>query len=209
MNIYQTEIEQTEVIKKWLKQYGYWIAFIILAILFIVGGQHLWTQHTQKLESQASDRYQQLMLSFANGDDTLVNTQADDLIAHYPQTIYAQAAALTQAKLSVLHRQYPQALSHLNYVIIHGKNTAFRQVARLRSAKILLNEQQYEKALSLLETVDDSAYLAAIDEIKGDIYIALNDPAKARTFYLKAMKSFSKAGLTSPFVEMKFNEITP
>ncbi len=213
MNIYSTETEQIENIKKWFKKYGHWLFSIVAIILIAVGGYRLWERHIEKIESQASERYQQLMVGVAEGDTSLIEAQSTDLIQHYPQTVYADAALLTQAKLLVSQNQYKKALSKLKIVITQGKTPALRQIARLRSAKILSlttpnTANNYKKALSLLETVDDTAYLPAIDEMKGDIYLSLKNEPKARVFYRKAIKAFSKTHLNNPILEMKLNEIS-
>ena len=82
MNVYSTETEQIETIKKWLKKYGYWISSFILIILLAVGGDLLWEQHIDKIKSQASDRYQQLMMGMANNDASLIEAESADLLEH-------------------------------------------------------------------------------------------------------------------------------
>ncbi len=211
MNIYRTEIEQTEIIKKWFQKHGYWLSCTVLVILLIVAGYRLWENHTLKISAQASERYQQMMAAVANDDPSLISAQADDLIKNYSGTVYAEIAGLTQAKIFVSEKKWGEALSQLDKVIKNAKNPALRQIARLRSARILctLNTpDDYRKALSLLEIIDDTAYLPAIDEMKGDIYVGLNDQKQARLFYLEAKKAFSKADLGSPFLAMKLNNIS-
>lgn len=215
MNIYHTETEQIEVIKQWFRKYGHWIFSIVFIILLSVTGYHLWERHVQKVNSQASERYQQLMVYVANDDNDMINAQANDLRKHFSKTIYAQSATLAQAKLLISQKKWDQALTKLNDVITHGNNAALRQIARLRSARILCMlgtqnqnaQKNYQAALSLLKTVDDPAYLPAINEIKGDIYLGLQNKKQAHIFYAKAMKGFSKINLNSPFLEMKFNQI--
>lgn len=208
MSIHHTETEQVEMIKAWFKKYGYWLSFAFLAIILGMVGYRLWDHHVIKINSQASERYQQLMLGIANDDDSMVNAQANDLMAHYPKTIYAQAASLAQAKLSVSQKNYTLALSQLHYAMTEGKNPALQQIARLRSARILIIQKKYTPALNLLTTVNDIAYLPAINETKGDIYLASGNNKKARMYYQKALKGFSKVGLHSPFLTMKLNNIT-
>ncbi len=216
MNVYSTETEQIENIKQWFKKYGHWFFSAILLVLLIVGGDRLWERHVDKVKSQASERYQQLMVGVADGDASLIEAQSADLIQHFPNTVYAEAALLTQAKLSVTEGNYKRALAKLNRVIVDAKTPALRQIARLRSAKILrlVSSQEsgvsdnLQHALSLLITVDDSSYLPAINEMKGDIYVSLNNKQKARVFYLKAIKGFSKTHLNNPLLEMKLNEIS-
>jgi predicted negative regulator of RcsB-dependent stress response len=215
LNVYATETEQIENIKKWFKKYGNWVFSIIFLILLIIAGNRFWDRHIEKIESQASERYQQLMVGVADEDTSLIEAQASDLIQQYAKTVYAEGALLTQAKLLVSQNKYQEALSKLNVVITQAKTPALRQIARLRSAKILrlvTPEQSgvkdnLKQALSLLATVDAPAYLPAINEMKGDIYLALNNIQKARDFYAKALKAFSKTHLNNPLLEMKLDEI--
>lgn len=216
MNVYSTETEQIEHIKLWFKKYGHWIFSFILLILIAIAGKHLWGRHLEKVESQASERYQQLMVGVADNDTSLIEAQSSDLIHHYPNTVYAEAARLTQTKIFVSEGQYKKALSVLHKLISNGKNPALRQIARLRSAKILRLvspeetgvSNNLQQALSLLETIDDNSYLPAINEMKGDIYLNLNNQQKARVFYQEALKGFSKTHLNNPLLEMKLNEIS-
>lgn len=207
MNIYHTETEQIEIIRQWFKKYGHWISSLVIVVLLVVLGYRFWENHQLKIETQASERYQQLMQAVADDDDTLIQTETNDLITHFPQTVYAQTAALIQAKQAVAEQKWPEALSHLQYVITHASSPALQETARLRSARILIMQKKYSDALSLLNIVDDSAYRPAINEIKGDIYVQLNDNKQAIVYYQKALKGFSKAGLNSPTLTMKLNEI--
>lgn len=214
MNVYQSEIEQVEAIKQWLKKYGHWLSIAILVTLFTVLGYRFWEQHVTKVTSQASERYQQLIIAVANRDENTINARAQDLLENYPNTVYANAAALIQAKWLVSgaaapKEALPKALKKLNYVMQHSSSTTLRQIARLRAAKILETENKNQEALDLLTIVDDAVYQPEIDELKGDIYRNINDKKKSLLFYRKAQKAFDNAGITSPFLDMKMNEVEP
>lgn len=214
MNVYQSEVEQVEVIKQWLKKYGHWLSIAILLTLLTVLGYRFWDQHVTKVTSQASERYQQLMVAVANRDENTINARAQDLLEHYPDTVYANAAALIQAKWLVSgttapKEALPKALKKLDYVMQHSSSTTLRQIARLRAAKILETEDENQEALNLLTVVDDIVYQPEIDELKGDIYRNMNDNKKALHFYKKAQRAFDDAGITSPFLDMKMNEVEP
>jgi len=207
MNIYHSETEQVEIIRQWFKQYGHWVSSIILAILLIVLGCRFWENHQLKMASQASDRYQQLMQAVADHDDSMIQTATQDLIMHFPKTVYAQSALLLEAKQAVNAQKWSEALFDLQRVMEHSASPALQEVARLRSARILLMQKQYTAALTLLSIVNDVSYEPSIDETKGDIYFALNDKKQAINAYQKAIKGFAKAGFSSPILMMKLNEM--
>lgn len=211
MNIYQTEIEQTEIIKKWFTQYGHALVCTVLAILLIVAGYRIWEMHVTKVKTQASEHYQQLMMAVANDDSVRIVAEAEKLNRDYSGTVYSEIAHLSVAKVFVSERKWSKALEQLEQVITQGKNATLKQLARLRTARILLvlNKPEHCKhALLVLKTIDNSTYLPAINEIKGDIYLQLHQIEKARAYYHKAMKAFSKIGLNNPFLEMKLNNIS-
>ena len=67
----------------------------------------------------------------------------------------------------------------------------FRDLARLRLAAILLDEKAYDEALKLLEAKHAAAYDSQYAALRGDVLVAKNQPAEARTAYQTALE---KAG---------------
>ena len=207
MSIYMTEDEQIDAIKSWWKRYNSIIIVSFSLILLAISGVRYWNWHEEKVTQQASNTYEHLMMSFSNHDNKGVRGFAKQLTTDYGQTIYADAARLTLARLYVVGEKYPQAREQLEHVITHAKMVALQQVARVRLARILAAEKSYDKALEELAQVDDSVYLPLVNELKGDIYAATGRYEQAVTFYRSATDGVQKKGMGNPFLEMKVNAL--
>ena len=207
MSIYMTEAEQLDAIKKWWKRYSNVVTVVLSLILLAVSGYKYWNWHQDKVNQQASNAYEHLMLAFSNQDNKGIRSYANQLLKDYDQTIYADAARLTLAKLYAVRDKYAQALEELNYVATHSKMGTMQQVAKIRMARLFLAEKEYDKALSKLSQVESSAYVPVVNELRGDIFAAMGDYQQAIASYKKAISQVQTQGMGNLFLEMKTNEL--
>lgn len=207
MSVYMTEEEQLQAIKKWWKKYSNIITVILSIILLCISGYKYWNWHQQKVNQQASNAYEHLMLAFSNQDSKGVRSYASLLLKDYNDTVYSDAARLTLAKLYILREKYPQAKQELEYVATHSKMTALQQVAQIRLARLLAAAKSYDKALAELEKVADTTYMPVINELRGDIYVATGKYQEAVLSYRQAISEAQKHGMGNLFLEMKTNEL--
>lgn len=207
MSVYMTEEEQLEAIKKWWNKYSNLVTVVLSLILLSIAGYKYWHWHQEKISMQASNAYEQLMVAFSNQNNKSVRAYANQLINEYGETVYADAARLTLAKLYVAHDQYNKAVKMLEYVANNSKMTALKQVAKIRIARLLVAEKSFDKALAELAPVVDMAYMPVINELKGDIYTATGKYQQAIISYKEAISEVRNNGMGNLFLEMKTNEL--
>jgi predicted negative regulator of RcsB-dependent stress response len=207
IDVYTTEAEQVEQLKKWWKEYGLAIIIgIVLALVLGFGWRSYQQHHEHKLE-HASTKYEQLLTNVVNGNTAAVEAQAKHLMSRYPHTPYAELAALQLARQMVYQNDWQGAEIQLRWVMSHGDNSALRQVARMRIARLLLAQNNPQAALKLLQKVDDKAYIAQVDEIKGDILATLGEPQQAYQAYQLALKVFPGFQVMQPLLQMKIDNM--
>jgi len=207
MSVYMTEEEQLQAIKKWWKRYQNAITIVLVIVLLMVSAYKYWNWHQEKITQQASNAYEHLMVAFSNQDNKGVRAYASQLLNDYSDTVYADAAHLTLAKLYVVRENYPKAQKELESVALHSKAPTLQQIAKIRLVRLFVAIKSYDKALSELETVEDKAYLPVVNELKGDIYAATGQYQEAVLFYRKAITEVQTHGMGNPFLEMKTNEL--
>ncbi|WP_133130433.1 YfgM family protein [Legionella yabuuchiae] len=207
MSVYMTEEEQIEAIKRWWKRYSNIIIVTISLILLAIAGYKYWSWHQDKRTLQASNAYEHLMVAFSNKDTKKIHSYANQLIKEYTDTVYADAARMTLAKLFVTNSKFKQAEEQLQHVASKSHMPALQQVARIRLARILLSQDQNDKALDKLDSVVDASYKPVIDELRGDIYAATGKYPQAVAAYRKAMNESQSQGIGNLFLEMKTNEL--
>jgi predicted negative regulator of RcsB-dependent stress response len=207
MSVYMTETEQLESIKRWWKRYSYLITVFFSVVLLIISGYKYWNWHQEKINQQASNAYEQLIVSFSNQDYRAVRSYASQLKKDYSASVYADAARLTLVKVFVSQEKYAKARDELDYVAKHSKMPALREIAQIRLVRLLLAEKSFDKALVELSQVDSLTYKSLVNELRGDIYAAIGQPQKAVLSYKKAIDEVQMNGMGNPFLEMKTNEL--
>lgn len=207
MSVYMTEEEQLEAIKKWWKRYSTPILMVLSVIMLIIAGYRYISWHQEKVAFEASNSYERLMIAYANGNSQEIKSYANDLINHHSESVYADAARLLLAKVSISKNHYAKAEKLLSDLSTHSKSLVFKQIAQIRLARVLLAEKSYEKALSALSIVHDKAYEPLVLELTGDILTASGQYTKAVAAYRSAIEGAKKDGLPNLFLEMKTNEL--
>ncbi len=209
MRVYESEQAQVEALKDWWKKNGKAaIAVLILAIALSFGWRYWQQQQLQKTE-QASIMYEQMLSSSLAQPTADISEFATRLEQHYQHTPYASLAALLEARQAVDAGKLDLAEQKLRWVIDHASSKGIKQIARLRAARILIAQNQYQPALDLLNHVDDNAYLAGVNMVKGDAYAGMGDKQQARQAYQTTLTMLPADAAVKPFVQMKLAQLAP
>jgi len=203
---YETEEQELEALKKWLKENG---PSIVIGLLLGVSGLFGWRYYLDYRtghSAEASDRYQSVLLQVATGKvDEFTAVQADQLRKDYADTPYAVLASLAQAKNEHDSGNDEQALSHLDWAVKNAATPELKHTARLRMARILLALNRLDEAASILESDYPAAFAAAYEELSGDLYIARGDAARARAAYDRAISASASGG--SRWLQLKRQDL--
>jgi len=192
MPAYETDHEQFELVKKWWADYGKWVAVAILIGLVVGFGWRYWQRQQLVHRQQASLLYEQLLAANSRNNYDAMTQIAGEMVKRYPQMEYASMANLLAAKAAVMQDHNEAGLQKLQWTLDHSGNASLKQIARLRAARLLLTLNKPGEAQKLLSVVEDKTYQPAINEVQGDIYLALGDHAKARQSYQAAQVGFSE-----------------
>ncbi len=207
MTEYLTEQEQIQQLKTWIKQYGLTvIAGIVLAVVISTGWRS-YQGYQNKVLLHASSVYDEMLTLRAQNNTDGAIAQAKKLLSNYPKSPYAQMAAFMLARDAVVKKDYDGAIEHLNWVVDHSKNHSIQEIARIRIARLLINNQKPADALAALKKLEDKNFIGMVDEIRGDAYIAMNDPTSARKAYALALKEIPNAEANRPILEMKYDNL--
>lgn len=201
MEIYHSEEEQLEAIKRWWKSQG---ASVILGVslgAILILGYNMWQSHRLGQSEKASALYQQMMAAKQTESAVKLNER---IIQQYDSTIYATFARFVQAKVKAEGGDLAAAKHELESVLSSSVEEKFKHLARLRLGQLLVANNEAQAALTLLEKVRDfGAFQRDYELLKGDIYIALNRRDEA----LSAYQAARRLGAASPLLEMKLDEL--
>lgn len=207
MNVYESDQEQVEALKNWWKKNGKLTVAVVIIAIAVSFGWRYWQQYRIQRSEQASMLYEQMLNAFTTQQTPQAKQVIDTLKQDYKDTPYADIAALFAAKSAVEQNQLNDAMPQLQWVIKNGGSHDLRQLARLRAARILLAQKQPQQTLAMLDKVDDSAYMPAIDLVKGDAYVALGQNNNAKKSYQDVLSKLPATELIQPLVQMKLNQL--
>lgn len=207
MNVYATEDEQVEAIKKWWKDNGKSvIGGVIIGVAVLYGGRMWFEQRNQHIEN-ASAEYEAMIQDLNQDKQNEAADRGAAILGQYSDTTYGELAALAMAKIKVDENDLVAAKSHLQWALDHAKQDEIKRIARLRLARVLHAEGKEDEALQLLNVASADKFAAAYDELKGDIYVAKGDVAKARTHYDLALQSLEPTSRARRYIEMKLDDL--
>ncbi|ADT70211.1 MAG: putative negative regulator of RcsB-dependent stress response [Pseudoalteromonas tetraodonis] len=199
MEIYSTEEQQAEAIKRFFRENGLSLA---LGVIVGLGGLYGWKAYNQNqitTAEQASDAYTKLVES----DDVLAS--ADAFISENKDTQYATLAAFVAAKEAVDAQKLDVANEKLSWIVSNVDNAQLKAIATTRLARVQIAQQQYDDALTTLNSPLPEAFNANIAELKGDIYTQQGNKEQARVAYQAAVDA---GGLTSnPLLQIKLDDL--
>ena len=181
MEIYSTEEQQAEAIKRFFRENGVSLA---LSIVIGLGGLYGWKYYNQsKITSAeaASNAYNELV----EGGEVL--TKSDSFIAENGDSNYAALAAFVAAKEAVEKGEFETAVTKLTWLQDNVQNPELKATAILRLARVQAQLTQYDAALKTLSQTTPEAFKAQVAEVKGDVYLAKGDKDSARSEYEAAL----------------------
>ncbi len=219
MDVYTTEEQQIEAIKRWWKANGNSVLIGIAVAIAAVLGWQTWTQGQQTNREQAAVLYGQLIEAAAGvkqkrlaAEDEGIAEQtatlehiAEELKNDFPDSEYAVFAALAIAKEAVFDANYDKAVEQLSWAKDTTGNQGLKLIANLRLARVLAQTGQHQEALAQLDSLQPGVQTASYEEVRGDIYLAMGDDEKARQAYEKASvaSATQSQGKASPLLEVK------
>ena len=207
MDVYATEEQQIEEIKKWWKENGLSIVAGVVLGLGAIFGWRAWQSHLVTEAEAASMVYQKMTTAISEEKTDEMRKYAGELLADYPATAYAVFAKLFLAKQAVDDKQPAEAEEHLRWALDNSKDDSLTHEIRLRLARVMAAQEKFSDALALLDITDKGAYSGHYDEVRGDILTQQGDIEGARAAYQQAQTKFKAAGTDTAILEMKLDDI--
>lgn len=204
MEIYSTEEQQAEAIKRFFRDNG---VAIIAGVVLGLGGLYGWKAFNQsKIDNAeaASDAYSQF-IETAGQDESALIKNADTFLAEQKESSYAALAAFVTAKEAVEAKQLDVALAKLTWVVENSTHAELKAIATTRIARIQLEQKAFDKALATLGATLPASFEASVAELKGDIYLAKGDSVQAQQAYQDAVDANGLAN--NPDLQIKLDNL--
>lgn len=200
------EQEQIANFKAFWSRFGNLISWVLIIVLGGYAAYNFWNTHQRNQAAEASGLYDKLVLAAEASDNAKVQRMAADIESKYERTAYAQMAALAAAKTAFDANDLKTAKAQLQWAADHG-NDEYKSVARLRLSGVLLDEKAFDQALAILNGDFLPQFAAEVADRKGDVLVAQNKLAEARSAYQAALDKMDKKHPGRQIVQIKLEAI--
>lgn len=207
MDVYVSEKEQVEYIKKWWRDNGKALTAGLVLGLGALFGYRYWTELKISRAESLSINYEHFLSVSAAGPSDEAVAAGKAVIESDAGHTYAKLTALLLAKLAVEANQLDEAKNHLQWVIGNSSEGAIQAIARARLAQVLLAQGDAGGALAVMEKIQTVSDIDRFAELRGDIFFATGDPVRARAMYLKALDQAQELGLNREMLEVKLDNV--
>ncbi|MBU2113744.1 MAG: tetratricopeptide repeat protein [Gammaproteobacteria bacterium] len=204
MEIYSSEEQQVEAIKRFWQQYGKAILGGVVLGLAVLYGFRFYQAEQRSQAEQASSRFTQLVEQRADAASEDWLAQAQGFIDAGNKDHYAVMAALLAAKEAVALAQYDKAQTQLSWVLANAKEPTVLALTQLRLARLQREQGQLDAALTTLAASVPESFATLQAELKGDILLQAEKPAEAKAAYQLALE---KAGDNAQILQIKLDDL--
>ena len=201
------EQEQIDTLKSWWKQYGNLVTWLVIAGLAAFSGWSAWNYYQRSQAAQAGQLYDEIGRAVAAKDNARVLRGAADMRDKFGRTAYAEMAALLAAKVAFEANDLNGAKAQLQWVVDNGRDDEYRALARIRLAGVLLDEKAYEEGLKVLSGPVPAAFAGAVADRRGDLLMAQNKVAEARSAYQEALQKSDAKSPGRQLIQLKLDAI--
>ena len=213
MDVYQTEEEQVESLKKWWAENSRSIIFGVGLGLFAIFGWQSWKDHTQTQALEASDLYQQMIRSIEADNLDAALQLSNEINKTYAGTPYVGLSGLQEAKIHLQKGERKKAVTTLMLVAKDATNNSIQHVARLRAFRIKLGSgdvkaviQDVDDVMAEKNGVNPGEFIGQYEALRGDAYRLLGDVKQARNSYIAALRN---ATLDKRLIQLKLDDLGP
>ena len=209
MDLNLVEDDEQEKARKWWQENRVPIISGVVLGLSIIIGFNWWGEYKTGRGEAASMLYQEMINNDADGNRVSSKTSdlGQQIIDQYDDTSYAGKAALILARIAYDNKDMDAAREKLNWAIDNSKQFETVHAARLRLATILMVESKFNEALELLSVEHMEGFESHYYEMRGDIYLNLDQSDKAREAYRAAIDGLSAGSMYEPVLKMKLDAI--
>ncbi|MFZ4834497.1 YfgM family protein [Rouxiella sp. Mn2063] len=207
MEVYTTENEQVDVLRRFFAENGKALAVGVVLGIIALGGWRYWQSHQDKAMAEASASFQQATNAMAAGDGKTQNISELEKFAQSNNNNYGVFAALQLADHFIDAKDFANADKQLTQALSQTKDENLLSLVNFRLARVQIQENQLDQALKTLDNVKGSGWTAMQQSVRGDALLAKGDTKGASDAYSKGLAANPDQTLQS-LLRMKLNNLS-
>jgi predicted negative regulator of RcsB-dependent stress response len=197
------EEEQIEALEAWWKENGNAVIWGIAVGFAMLFGWRSWQNYQFQQSQVASSLYDVVLSASKQPNPAQADENAQKILTDYTNTGYASLTSLLKASRQIEAGQPQPAQASLQWVIDNASLPELKTIAQLRMAKLLINNNDFDGATKLLNSITIAAFQGAVEELRGDLFVAQQKPTEAAAAYDKALKDEALAQQHRQWLQLK------
>jgi len=208
LDIYQTEDEQVEALKKWWRENGKSALFGVALGLLAIFGWRGWKDYKFERAVAASQLYQEMAIAARDNKTEIESRKAKEIANTYKSTAYAVFAKLDLAKLAVADGKLDSAAADLQWALDNSSEDSLHHIITLRLARVFISLNQLDKAKAMLDVkTPRGEFEVGYQELEGDILRRQGKISAARDAYQNALNTAHDSGQDTTILDMKLDDL--
>ena len=216
MDVYRTEEEQIDALKKWWSDNGNSLLIGVVIALAVIFGWKMYNQKVEARKNQESSLYQQMVMTamkekLSSDDKATVEFLAKKLKKDAKDSEYGVFASLFLAKSAVDEGKLDVAEKELKWSLANEKDPALMPMIKTRLARVMAAQGHVDQAIALIDKAlkeensnsFENIYLAA----KGDFLLNQGHKKEAVAAYQKAFDISVSRKQQAPILKMKLESL--
>ncbi len=205
MEVYTTENEQVDAVRRFFAENGKALAIGVVLGIAALGGWRYWQTHQSSEMTEASVAFQQA--NQAMTDKKAQGVEDLEKFAQSNSNNYGVFAALQLADHFVEAKDFANAEKQLTQAQSQAKEENLLSLVNLRLARVQMQQNKFDDALKTLDGVKGEGWAALQQDIRGNVLLAKGDAKGAREAYSKGLDSKPSQTLQN-MLRMKLNNLS-
>ncbi|MCB6185275.1 tetratricopeptide repeat protein [Leeia sp. TBRC 13508] len=201
------EQEQIDALKAWWQDNKKFVVSIVTITLVGLAGYKGWKYWKNEQSAKAAVEFESLQQSVQQKNLAKAQQHKNALLTNYSESAYAGRGVLIISSAEIEAGKLNDATTDLQWLIQNSKELPIQDVARLRLASLKLDQKKFDEALSNLNAITTDGLKGLVSFQKGDVLLAKNDKAGAKTSFRLALEQLDQADPLRSVVEMKIDSL--
>ncbi len=203
---FDNDEQQSEHFKNFYNEHKIKI-FSVIAVFLVAffAYQYLISANKSKAE-EASQLFQDVLVSKVDNIDE-IKLKVAKLQNEHKNSPYAARATIYYSKVLVETGDYSAAANELIWASGENIEPSIQSMANYLLGNLYLVEGKLDKSLEAANKIITNGYVGLANDLKGDIYLAMDDKENAIKSYKLALNYFGGQGELHKVIENKLNSI--
>lgn len=204
MEVYTTENEQIDAIKRFFVNNGKALVIGLVVGVGAIIGWNYWQSHQVNRLQESAQAFEQITFQLKTGSKQVLLT--GERFANETKNIYGVLTNIKLAKIAVEKNDITGAEKALLNALATAQLDDLKDLINIRLARVQLALNKIDQALMTLTQVQDKGWRAIVEDIRGDGLLKKGDIASARAAYSKGIES-SGAEMMKTILKIKINSL--